>query len=395
MASTIHRQHRASRARPPADAPEGTRGISLFLVPKFLVNEDGTPGRRNDVFCGGLSTSSGIHGSPTCTMIYGDALSEGMEPGAIGWLVGEENRGLACMFHDDEQCPPRGRPAGRGRRRSRLPAGARLCELERKQGKAASQDGAGMAPIIHHPDVQRTLLTMQALTQAARAIGLSCATRPTWRAPSPPAPRLLARARQSPHPAWQSPSRRCRAWRSPRWAFRCMAAAGSSRRRARPCSTATRASRRSTRARMASRPSTSSCASCAVGAVIACAPTSLNCAPTSTRCAAPTSPNSAHRPKPSRPPRRSGGRDDLPRGGGRQRADGERRWLARRPTQALRAGGRRRLPRARRAGLGRWRAHSLSTFFAENLVGENSALKARVTGGARSLSAAAKHLLSA
>lgn len=156
------------------DAPEGTRGISLFLVPKFLVNEDGTPGRRNDVFCGGLEHKLGIHGSPTCTMIYGDGFAEGMEPGAIGWLIGEENRGLACMFTMMNN--------------ARLAVGmqgvavaeaafqnARAYANERRQGKAASYDGAGMAPIIHHPDVQRTLLTMQAMTQAARAIGLSCA----------------------------------------------------------------------------------------------------------------------------------------------------------------------------------------------------------------------------
>src|SRR5690606_10282920 len=70
----------------------------LFLVPKFLVNEDGSLGPRNDVFCASIEHKLGIHASPTCTMIYGDGFAEGMEPGAIGWLVGEENRGLACMF---------------------------------------------------------------------------------------------------------------------------------------------------------------------------------------------------------------------------------------------------------------------------------------------------------
>src|SRR6476661_3934924 len=74
------------------DAPAGNRGISLFLVPKFLLNADGTPGRRNDVRCHSVEHKLGIHGSPTCTMVYGD------EGGATGWLVGEENRGLACMF---------------------------------------------------------------------------------------------------------------------------------------------------------------------------------------------------------------------------------------------------------------------------------------------------------
>ena len=79
------------------DAPAGTRGISLFLVPKFLVNDDGSLGARNDVFCSGIEHKLGIHASPTCTMIYGDGFG-GVTPGAIGWLIGEENKGLACMF---------------------------------------------------------------------------------------------------------------------------------------------------------------------------------------------------------------------------------------------------------------------------------------------------------
>jgi acyl-CoA dehydrogenase len=79
------------------DAPAGTRGISLFLVPKFLVNDDGSLGARNDLFAHSLEHKLGIHGSPTCTMIYGDGRF-GDEKGAIGWLVGEENKGLACMF---------------------------------------------------------------------------------------------------------------------------------------------------------------------------------------------------------------------------------------------------------------------------------------------------------
>src|SRR5712691_8219272 len=74
------------------DAPPGTRGISLFLVPKFLLNADGTPGARNDVRAHSLEHKLGIHASPTCTMVYGD------QGGAIGFLIGEENRGMACMF---------------------------------------------------------------------------------------------------------------------------------------------------------------------------------------------------------------------------------------------------------------------------------------------------------
>ena len=74
------------------DAPPGTKGISLFLVPKFFVNDDGSLGARNDARCHSIEHKLGIHGSPTCTMVYGD------NGGATGWLVGEENRGLNCMF---------------------------------------------------------------------------------------------------------------------------------------------------------------------------------------------------------------------------------------------------------------------------------------------------------
>jgi len=156
------------------DAPAGTKGISLFLVPKFLVNEDGSLGPRNDVFCASIEHKLGIHASPTCTMIYGDGFAEGMEPGAIGWLVGEENRGLACMFTMMNN--------------ARLAVGIQGVSVaeaafqkalayakERRQGKASGYSGEGMAPIVHHPDVQRDLATMKALTRAARAIAYSCA----------------------------------------------------------------------------------------------------------------------------------------------------------------------------------------------------------------------------
>ena len=155
------------------DAPAGTRGISLFLVPKFLVNDDGTLGARNDAFCQSIEHKIGIHGSPTCVMIYGDGF-EGSEPGAIGYLIGEENRGLACMFTMMNN--------------ARLNVGTQGVAIgeaayqhalnyahERKQGKASSYQGEGMAPIVHHPDVQRNLLTMKSMTNAARGICYSCA----------------------------------------------------------------------------------------------------------------------------------------------------------------------------------------------------------------------------
>ncbi|MEE9375633.1 MAG: acyl-CoA dehydrogenase [Rhizobiaceae bacterium] len=155
------------------DAPAGQRGISLFLVPKFLVNDDGSLGERNDAFCHSIEHKLGIHASPTCTMIYGDG-KFGEKPGAIGWLVGEENRGLACMFTMMNN--------------ARLLVGIQGVSIaeaatqhalayakERKQGKASGFKGEGMAPIVFHPDVQRNLMTMKALTSAARAISYNCA----------------------------------------------------------------------------------------------------------------------------------------------------------------------------------------------------------------------------
>ncbi|ESZ25760.1 acyl-CoA dehydrogenase family protein [Mesorhizobium sp. L2C067A000] len=141
------------------DAPAGTRGISLFLVPKFLVNDDGSLGARNDVFCS--------------TMIYGDGF-QGAAPGAIGWLIGEENKGLACMFtmmNNARLCVGMQGVAVAEAATQKAIAYAN----ERRQGKASDFSGAGMAPIVHHPDVQRNLLTMKALTQIARAISYSCA----------------------------------------------------------------------------------------------------------------------------------------------------------------------------------------------------------------------------
>jgi acyl-CoA dehydrogenase len=142
------------------DAPPGTRGISLFLVPKFLLQPDGSLGARNDVRAHSVEHKLGIHGSPTCTMIFGDA------GGATGFLIGEENAGMNCMFTMMN--------------RARLAVGLQgvgIAECatqkalsyarERRQGRTAAMDSA---PIIAHPDVRRMLLTMRALTQAARAV---------------------------------------------------------------------------------------------------------------------------------------------------------------------------------------------------------------------------------
>ncbi len=145
------------------DAPPGTRGISLFLVPKFLLNADGSPGERNDARAHSLEHKLGIHASPTCTMVYGD------EGGAVGYLVGEENRGMACMFTMMNE--------------ARLAVGLQGVAIaetatqqamqyarERRQGRAAGTPATQSAPIAAHPDVRRMLMTMRGLTRAARAI---------------------------------------------------------------------------------------------------------------------------------------------------------------------------------------------------------------------------------
>ena len=151
------------------DAPAGTRGISLFLVPKFLVNEDGSLGARNDVRAVGLEHKLGIHGSATCTMSYGDG------EGAIGWLIGEENKGLACMFTmmNNARLMVGVQGAGIAERAYQM---AKAYAWDRKQGKSlhAPKDG-GMEPIIVHPDIRRMLMTMASYTEAIRSITYLCA----------------------------------------------------------------------------------------------------------------------------------------------------------------------------------------------------------------------------
>ena len=150
-------------ARTP-DAPAGVRGISLFIVPKFLPNEDGTPGQRNDLKCVSLEHKLGIHASPTCVMSFGD------DGGAIGHLVGEEGRGLSYMFTMMNN--------------ARLSVGIQgLAIAERAYQQAASfartrvqsKDDGKPNPtpvaIVHHPDVRRMLMSMRAQIEAMRALG--------------------------------------------------------------------------------------------------------------------------------------------------------------------------------------------------------------------------------
>jgi alkylation response protein AidB-like acyl-CoA dehydrogenase len=151
-------------ARTPG-APEGTKGISLFVVPKFFVNDDGSLGNRNDVKCIGLEDKLGIHASPTCVMAFGE------NDGAVGWLVGAENRGMACMFTMMNNARLHVGLQGVGVAEAATQH-ALAYALERKQGRApgAGKDDNDAVSIIQHPDVRRMLLTMRALTDASRAI---------------------------------------------------------------------------------------------------------------------------------------------------------------------------------------------------------------------------------
>jgi len=145
------------------DAPPGTRGISLFLVPKFLPNADGSPGRRNDVRAHSVEHKLGIHGSPTCTMILGD------HDGAVGYLIGEENAGMACMFTMMNRARLAIGVQGVGIAEAATQQ-ALAYARERKQGRTPGMKATESAPLIAYPDVKRMLLTMRALTGAARAI---------------------------------------------------------------------------------------------------------------------------------------------------------------------------------------------------------------------------------
>jgi acyl-CoA dehydrogenase len=148
------------------DAPPGTRGISLFLVPKILLGKDGSLAAPNDVVCAGVEHKLGIHASPTCVMKYGEK-----GDGAVGYLVGEENRGLNVMFimmNAARLAVGMQGVAVAERATQRALHYAR----ERRQGRGASSSGSEMVPIIEHADIRRSLMTMKALTQAARAICL-------------------------------------------------------------------------------------------------------------------------------------------------------------------------------------------------------------------------------
>jgi alkylation response protein AidB-like acyl-CoA dehydrogenase len=145
------------------DAPAGTKGISLFLIPKFLVNPDGSLGARNDIYASGVEHKLGMHASPTCTMTMGD------HGGAIGYLIGEENKGMQCMFTMMNQARLGVGLEGVGIA-DRAYQQALAYAQERRQGRAVGKQGDGLDPIIVHPDVKRMLMQMRAMTAAARSI---------------------------------------------------------------------------------------------------------------------------------------------------------------------------------------------------------------------------------
>ena len=148
-------------ARTP-DAPEGVKGISLFIAPKFLVNADGSLGKRNDVQCASIEHKLGIHASPTAVLIYGE------KEGAIGYLVGEENRGLEYMFimMNAARFAVGLEGVAVSERAYQLALGY---AKERVQGRDLA-GGAKAVPIIRQPDVRRMLMSMKAQTEAMRAL---------------------------------------------------------------------------------------------------------------------------------------------------------------------------------------------------------------------------------
>lgn len=147
------------------DAPAGVKGISLFVVPKFLLDAQGEPGARNDARCISLEHKLGIHGSPTCVMSFGD------NGGAIGYLVGEPHQGLACMFtmmnHARQSVGLQGLAIS-----ERAYQQARQYAKDRLQG--TRKDGSRFS-IIHFPDVRRMLLQMKSSIEAMRALALVAA----------------------------------------------------------------------------------------------------------------------------------------------------------------------------------------------------------------------------
>ncbi|MBX9631493.1 MAG: acyl-CoA dehydrogenase [Burkholderiales bacterium] len=150
------------------DAPEGVKGISLFVVPKFMVGDDGSIGARNDVKCVSIEHKLGIHGSPTSVMAYGD------KDGAIGYLVGEENLGLSYMFTMMNFARLEVGVEGVAMA-ERAYQRALAYAKDRVQGRETGVKAGERVSIIRHPDVRRMLMTMKAYSEAMRAVAAAAA----------------------------------------------------------------------------------------------------------------------------------------------------------------------------------------------------------------------------
>ncbi len=155
-------------------APEGVKGISLFIVPKFLVNADGTLGARNDAWCVSIEHKLGIKASPTAVLQFGDQGGRPDGPGAIGILIGEENRGLEYMFIMMNAARYAVGMQGIAIAERAYQQAAAFAK-ERVQSRPVDGSVAGSATIIHHPDVRRMLMTMRAYTEGCRALALVAA----------------------------------------------------------------------------------------------------------------------------------------------------------------------------------------------------------------------------
>jgi 3-(methylthio)propanoyl-CoA dehydrogenase len=149
-------------------SPAGVKGISLFVVPKFLVNEAGSLGARNEVRCVSIEHKLGIHASPTCVLAFGD------QKGAEGYLIGEANRGLEYMFIMMNSARLSVGLEGYAMGERAFQHAAEWAR-SRIQGKPPVAQASGPAPIINHPDVKRMLLTMKSSTEAGRALALYAA----------------------------------------------------------------------------------------------------------------------------------------------------------------------------------------------------------------------------
>ncbi|MDN5505419.1 MAG: acyl-CoA dehydrogenase [Comamonas sp.] len=161
-----------------AGAPEGVKGISLFVVPKFLVNQDGSLGKRNDVHCVSIEHKMGIKASPTAVLQFGDgtaaSIADSAGPGAVGYLVGEENRGLEYMFIMMNAARYAVGLQGLAVA-ERAYQHAVAYAKERVQSRPVDGSVKASATIIHHPDVRRMLMTMRASNEGCRAMATAAA----------------------------------------------------------------------------------------------------------------------------------------------------------------------------------------------------------------------------